>query len=69
LKLECPGRVSRTGPELNTERRAYDEAIDMGLAGGLGSFFIRDDLVYGVIRDGLDVQYVMVLRLARGRED
>jgi hypothetical protein len=31
-------------------------------------FFIRDDLVYGVIRDDLDVQYVMVLRLVRERE-
>jgi hypothetical protein len=31
-------------------------------------FFIRDDHVYGVVRDDLDVQYVAVLRLIRGRE-
>jgi hypothetical protein len=31
-------------------------------------FFIRDERVYGVIRDDLDVQYVMVLHLVRGRD-
>jgi hypothetical protein len=31
--------------------------------------FISDDLVYGMIRDDLDVQYVVVLRLVRGRQD
>jgi hypothetical protein len=30
-------------------------------------FFIRDDRVYGVIRDDLDVQYVMVLSVVRPR--